>query len=718
MKNKILTIVILVLAHLHANAQQVSQAVADVIKTTSYFPTVQNKESNYIIVNSVKSVKSDKKISEQEFNDIFTNLASINLYRQVLSETVVEKDFNKVSSNVLGKLTPEKMQKILTKDEITELTTYLKLKSTSDLVPFINANPSPLKYKAMYNSFKVKQLLGFVIMDNQLQTGVSYLYKVMFMDKNGNEKLYGYSIGLNAGQNNVVLNRIKPTISKISTNDSLVICNWQYRLDTADFKNFMTESEKLHRNMGIFEGIKDFTLNHLTAQMWIKSEKGFMPTEKIGVSSSASIDSLEISFSVRTHPEDLVDMYVVLHDDIGNQGFPSDTANLLAVDPKQVPIVKAVEITDIIDGMRLTWKQLPNKPYFKGVEITRFGENSKLDTVAILSPYDTAYTDYAVKVGVYYTYNVRAVYKKGYDMEQKVPAQGVGTNTKFSKPSAVTNLTVANAGQTVRLSWSYAKNSKFFGYYVYRGISPLAMDPIAGPLVDSVFIDSSETLNGRTEFHYYLVVKDLIQQNSPPSNSVSIKPNMKVASASPYNVKSQIVNQKLYLTWVDVKKTDSYIKGYTVRRTETDTNSFVQITPTLIAAPYLIDSTANIASTYQYQVASININGDTSVYSELLLFAPAKVPVDVVSKYTVRNLSTGIEVSWERIQYPNRKNYTIYKTTFGTAKLEKIGAVQASEFLFVDKNVEAGKEYVYSITVTDVENREGAQAQVQTIIRE
>jgi hypothetical protein len=169
---------------------------------------------------------------------------------------------------------------------------------------------------------------------------------------------------------------------------------------------------------------------------------------------------------------------------------------------------------------------------------------------------------------------------------------------------------------------------------------------------------------------------------------------------------------------VDVKKTDRYIKGYIVRRTETDTNHFVPITPTLIAAPYFIDSTANIASTYQYQIASINMNGDTSDYSEVLLFAPAKVPVDVVAKYTVRNLSTGIEVSWERIQYPNRKNYTIYKTVFGTDKLEKIGAVQASEFLFIDKNVEAGKEYVYSITVTDVENREGAQAQVQTIIRE
>ncbi|MEN9611865.1 MAG: hypothetical protein RLZZ628_2679 [Bacteroidota bacterium] len=718
MKNKILTIVILVWAHLYANAQQVSQAVADALKTTSYFPTVQNKESNNIIINSVNLVKSEKKVSEEEFNAVFDNLASIDLYRQVLSETIVEKDFEKVGSSVFGKLTPEKMQKILTKEEITELTQYLELKSTNDLVPFINANPSPAKYKLMYNAFKIKQLLGFAIADNQLQTGTSYLYKVIFVDKKGSEKLYGYSIGLNSGQNNVVLNRIKPTISKTSTNDSLVICNWKYRVDTGEFKNFMTESEKLQQNIGIFQGIKSFTLNNLVAQMWIKSEKGFIPTEKRVISSSPSLDSLEVSFSVRTYPEDLVDMYIVLHDDIGNQGFPSDTAHLLAVDPKQVPIVKSMELTDIIDGMRLTWKQLPNKPYYRGVEITRFGEHSKLDTVAILSPTDTAYTDYAVKVGVYYTYNVRALYKKGYDMEQKVPAQSVGTNTKFSKPSAVTNLTAANEGQTIKLSWSYVKNTKFFGYYLYRGLSPLAMDPIAGPLTDSVFIDSSETLNGRTAYHYYLVVKDLIQQNSKPSNSVSIKPNIKVASASPYNLKSEIVNQKLYLNWVDVKKTDTYVKGYIVRRTETDTKQFVSVTPTLLTAAYFIDSTAKITSSYQYQVASINFNGDTSVYSEILLFAPAKVPVDVVLKYNVRNLSTGIEVSWDRMVYPNRKNYTIYKTTFGTNQFVKIGAVQANEFLFIDKNVEAGKEYVYSITITDIENREGAQAQGQTIIRE
>ncbi len=715
MKNKVIIILISLLANLNANAQQVSQAVANAINAKGYFPTVQNKDGNYIIVNSAKS---DEKLSEQAFNDIFDNLASINLYRQVLTQTIVEKDFNKVSSNLLGKLTPEKMQKILTKEEIAELTKYLELKSEKDLVSFINANPSPLKYKIMYNSFKIKQLLGFVIADNQLQTGVSYLYKVMFVDKKGNEKLYGYSIGLNGAQNNVILNKIKPTISKISMNDSLVIGYWKYRFDTDDFKNFVAESEKLQQNIGIFEGIKDFTLNHLVAQMYIKSKKGFIPTEKRIVSSSSNNDSLEVGFSVSTHPEDLVDMYIVLQDDIGNQGFPSDTANILAVDPTQVPIVQESKVTDIIDGLKLTWKQLPNKPYFEGVEVTRYGEDSKLDTMGIFSPSDTIYTDYDVKVGVHYTYSVRALYKKGYEMVQKLPAQAVGTNTKFSKPSSPTKLTATYKDHAIQLSWAYVKNSKFFGYYVYRGLSPTSMQPIAGPLTDNEFVDSSKVLNGRTEYHYYVMAKDLIQQNSPPSNTVSIKPKIKVESASPYNLKIEIVNKRLYLHWFDVKTTDTYVKGYAVQRTEANTNSFVQLTKTLLKPPYIIDSTANIASTYKYQVASINANGDTSAYSEILLYSPVKAPVDVVLKYTVRNLSTGIEVSWDHLLYPNRKNYTIYKTTFGTDKLEKIGTVKANEFIFLDKNVEAGKEYVYSITVTDVENREGAQAQTQTIIRE
>ena len=715
MKNKIIIILISLLANLHANAQQVSQAVADVVKAKGYFPTVQNKDGNYIIVNSAKS---DEKVSEQAFNDTFDNLASINLYRQVLTETIVEREFTKVSANLFGKLTPEKMQKILTKEEIAELTKYLALKSEKDLVSFINANPNPLKYKLMYNSFKIKQLLGFVIADNQLQTGVSYLYKVMFVDKKGNEKLYGYSIGLNGTQNNVILNKIKPTISKISMNDSLVISYWKYRFDTDDFKNFIAESEKLQQNIGIFEGIKDFTLNHLVAQMWIKSKKGFIPTEKRVVSSSSNNDSLEIGFSVSTHPGDLVDIYIVLQDDIGNQGFPSDTANILAVDPTQVPIVQESKVTDIIDGLKLTWKQLPNKPYFEGVEVTRFGEESKLDTIGIFSPSDTVYTDYDVKVGVYYTYNVRALYKKGYEMVQKLPAQAVGTNTKFSKPSAATNLIATNKKQAIELNWSYVKNSRFYGYYLYRGLSPLNMASIAGPLTDNVFVDSSKVLNGQTEFHYYVVVKDLTQQNSPPSNTVVIKPKIRVESAIPYNLKCQIVNKKLYLSWTDVKTNDTYVKGYTVRRTETDSNHFVQLMPRLLKSPYIIDSTSNPASTYQYQVASINANGDTSDYSEVLLYAPVKAPVDVVGKYTIRNLSMGIEVSWDRLLYPNRKNYTIYKTAFGTDKLEKIGTVKADEFVFIDKNVEAGKEYMYSITVTDVENREGAQAQAQTIIRD
>lgn len=714
MKNLKNILLIILLASIQLQAQQVSKIVADVINENLYFPTVQNNESNFIIINSTKT---DKVLSDKEFNDIFNNLQTINLYRQILSNKIEEKSFEKVNSNVINKVTNDKIKVLLTKEEIAEMQQYLELKNESELLNFINTHPSPIDYKMLYTSFKVKQLLGYVVEDKNIQKGVSYLYKITFGDKNGNEKTIGYSIGLNGQQNNIVLNKIRPTISHISMGDSMVICYWQYLLNKPDFKNFMTTSEKLNQNVGIFEGIKAFTLNHLQAKLWIKSDKGFIPTEQKNVNISEMGDTLSVSFAVRTLPEDVVNMYIVLHDDIGNISANSDTSHILSVDPLQVPILRNINVKDITDALKITWDKLPNKPYYKGIEIKRFGENSVLDSVATLSPTDTAYTDYNVKVGVHYIYNVKALYKEGYGMEQKTPSQGVGTNTKFSKPSHITNLSAINEGQNIKLSWNYTRNSKFYGFYVYRGLSPLEMSPVAGPINDNFYVDTAEELSGVTEYHYYVVVQDLTQQNSEPSNIAAIKPLRKVISAVPYNLRSNAINEKVYLEWFDVKTDDEFIKGYTLKRAEGNSDIFKNLKTGIIEGAFFVDSTSNYQSSYKYQVASINMNGDTSEFSDIYVYIPYQEPVAVLSDYTIRNLSDGIEISWPNIIYQNRKKYNIYKSEIESNKLEKIGSIDANEPFFIDKNVSAGKEYIYSISITDIENREGEQAQVQTIIR-
>ena len=213
------------------------------------------------------------------------------------------------------------------------------------------------------------------------------------------------------------------------------------------------------------------------------------------------------------------------------------------------------------------------------------------------------------------------------------------------------------------------------------------------------------------------MAKDLTQQNSEPSNIVVIKPIRKVTSAVPYNVKCESVNNKVYLNWVDVKTNDEFVKGYTVKRADAN-NMFVNVTTGILeGAAYFIDSTSNATSSYKYQVASINFNGDTSAYSEIITYIPYKEPVDVLNDYTIRNLSDGIEVSWQKILYQNRKKYNVYKSEIQSNKLQKIGSVNADEPFFVDKDVALGKEYIYTVSITDIENREGEQAQVQTIIR-
>jgi hypothetical protein len=701
------------LACFQSQAQQVSKAVADVINSGYFFPTVQNSEGNYV---TMLPKRAGKKTSEQEVNKAFENIEAINLYRQILSDKIEDKNFDKVASQVFGKMTASKLQKTLTKDEMTAFIKYAKVKNEDELVDYINANPNPMNYAFLLMSHKYNALLGYIVEDKNLQRGVSYLYKITFTDKNGNERPMGYSIGLNAQQNNVILNKIKPTISKISTSDSSVICTWAFSLKSPELTGFVDASEKLNQNVGIFEGIKSHTLNSLQAELWVKSDKdGFVPTGKKTV--NRTNDTLLISASIATLPEDVVNAYIVLNDEFGNTGTPSDTSHILSVDPLQVPILKNVKVEDILDGLQLTWKQLPEKPYFKGVEITRLGENSVWDTMAILSPTDTIYSDYNVKVGVHYIYNVKALYTQGYGMEQKVPAQGVGTVTKFSKPGKVTNFTATNEGRNIKLTWDYTKNDKFFGFYIYRGLSPLNMFPLVGPVKDNFYIDAAEELSGIAEYSYYVLVKDLKQQDSEPSNTIAIKPARKVTSLVPYNLKGEVVNNMIYLEWIDVKPHDDFVKGYTIRRAEGDNSTFKTLEKGLIEGAFYVDSTSNEQSSYQYQVASINLNNDTSDYTDIYTYTPYKAPVAVLTDFSTRNLTDGVEISWPSILYPNRKKYNIYKTEKETNKLVKIGSVNANEEYFIDKDVKMEKIYMYSITITDIEDREGEQAQAKMIIR-
>jgi hypothetical protein len=73
-----------------------------------------------------------------------------------------------------------------------------------------------------------------------------------------------------------------------------------------------------------------------------------------------------------------------------------------------IPLVKDVRAVNVPGGIRISWRPLAVRPYLADIQITRFDSQDRLDSLAVVSPADTVYTDRALVVGQHYRYQVRA----------------------------------------------------------------------------------------------------------------------------------------------------------------------------------------------------------------------------------------------------------------------------------------------------------------------
>ena len=133
---------------------------------------------------------------------------------------------------------------------------------------------------------------------------------------------------------------------------------------------------------------------------------------------------------------------------------------------------------------------------------------------------------------------------------------------------------------------------------------------------------------------------------------------------------------------------------------------------------YHIDTNLLGGINYQYRVASINMTGDTSEFTDAFAYGVKKPDVSILNNFNVRNISEGIEVALPTVVFENRKYYRLYRKEEGENEYVNIGKIAADEFLFIDKNVVSNKYYTYSISVIDNEGREGVKCDAQSVKRD
>lgn len=623
----------------------------------------------------------------------------------------IREDAKKVSVKKLAELRPvsslRELQKLFSAKDIQQMKTLYGLKSDNDLLNYFKTHSKPNDYPFAYSFIETRQALGHVFLDEDVKEGQVYVYDVTRVTKQKTKESWGYTI-IQSKSGNYTLPYFKPRISAVYTKDSLVQITWKLRVSPELLSTIPVPHSVIAEDSAGGLLRMPFPPSAIRAKVMLQSSEKFDETERVMPVLNASGDTASYLFQKKCVPGEQVVAYLLTEDEVHNQGIASDTALTFAVEEKSLPLIYGIRVKEIINGIQLSWDPLPAKPFIAGVEIRRTDGHGQDDSLITLPPSDTSFIDYRIQVGEQYRYKVKAVFIPQLGLTQKIPAEGVGSFVLFTKPLAPFNLTAENKDRNVLLKWEAIDEPSFYGFYVYRGTSPKKLDLIAGPVFTKSFLDTAGSLSGRNPYYYAIMNQNLRQDTSDLSPIVSIIPNRTVNTTVPNNVEFYYANRVLRVSWNDVRVNDNAIEGFLVQKRERGKKDFTTITPKPVTTNFIEDTVLRADLFYEYRVAAVTFRGDVSDYGETAGFSVPKKDVPIMDVFYVRNVTEGINISWPEIE-TDRKAYNIYRREAGKDNFKKIASVDAKTFFYVDKTAKPGEVYVYAMSITENDNREGAR---------
>ncbi|HPH86758.1 MAG TPA: hypothetical protein PLC48_14925, partial [Ferruginibacter sp.] len=386
--------------------------------------------------------------------------------------------------------TYKELQGYFSKSQVSEIKKLFGLKNDQEVVRYFNTHHFDREFPIIYDLIETRQALGQVFLDKDVKPGEVYMYKVSRVSKTNQNESWGFAVRQSHAAN-YVLPYFKPMIKSLEASDSLVSITWKMAipgdaLDKIPVPKSLVEADKDGAMVRI-----PFGMLNTRAKVFARKNNQFIEYATLMPVLNISKDTLTYTYVKKCMPEEEVTAYLVTEDEVYNQGISSDTAYAFAISNKIVPLIYGIRVKDVLDGVQLSWDKLPARPYVVGIEIRRTNSEDVEDSLATLPVSDTSFTDYSIKVGQHYRYKVKAIFLPLLGVEQKVPAEGIGTYTIFSRPLPPFDLVAENVNSNVQLKWDAVDEPSFYGYYIYRGTSSKQLDLVAGPVFTKTFLDSS-----------------------------------------------------------------------------------------------------------------------------------------------------------------------------------------------------------------------------------
>jgi hypothetical protein len=604
--------------------------------------------------------------------------------------------------------TVAELQRYFSKSRIEELQKLFKVNSAEGVVEYFQIHPEPGDYPFVYNAIETKQALAHVYLDENVKENELYYYRITRVAKDGSKLDWGFAV-TQSKTGNYTLPYYKPQLTSIETGDSIVRVTWKMPVPADLYHQIPVPKSSAADDTGnIYRRLLLSPLN-IRAAVYLQQNGKFREEEKLLPLVNASNDTVTFSFYKKCNPEEAVTAYLLTEDEVYNKGISSDTAYAFAVEQKSVPLIYGIRVKDVLNGVRISWDALPAKPYIAGIEIGRYNSNNEYDSVTILNPADTFYIDYKVAVGQTYRYKVNVLFLPQLPIAQLNPAEGVGTFTIFNRPLPPANLTVEDQKGIPVLKWETTADPSYYGSFVYRGTSPSNLEVVAGPITTNQFTDTSKNITGRSEYYYAVLNQNLREDTSVYSNIVRIVPSKKIITTTPSAIDFYYANGVLRVSWNDVRSMDNAIESFVVQRKTGNQSTYRFLTSSAIANNFIEDKDIQKGIVYDYRVAAISYRGDTSEYSNAYRYSLPDEAGATVGIFYLRNTSEGIVVSWPEVLYENRKAYTIYRREAAEKNFIKLATVNSNTFSYTDRTVREEKVYVYAITVTQTNGKEGAR---------
>lgn len=415
-------------------------------------------------------------------------------------------------------------------------------------------------------------------------------------------------------------------------------------------------------------------------------------------------------------PEQTYRYYIQPVDIFRNPGPLSDTLTVISVDFENLPLIGDVDVEETPDGILLSWEPVPNKSYITGVEIRRSRDSREgyvvLDTLNVL---ENQYLDSRLMPNVTYYYELRVVtIRERTEMPSGI-ASGSFRNEGIA-PSPPAGLTATHEGTGIRLDWEQNAEIDLFAYYVYRGTSTLGEMEVISDALEGVttFFDDSEELHGRTNYVYAVQAISRSEMESELSDMVVLRPNRVVMPPTPVGVSGYAEQNRIRINWNDVRRNDDAVTGYHVYRgtssiqnpsseqsaAETaEINNYIRLTDEAITGLGYDDIDVQYGTTYYYAVSSVDLFGNESALSNESSFSPVTPSLLPPSQVSVRNVTDGVELRWNRTLQAGATGYRIYRRSVNEEAPVALRTLSLDETRYLDTSASSGTQYWYSISV-------------------